>query len=351
MYNRRLVHQDREHAQWKQLIAHIQRLLLQAKNEIHNEILTHRSCEQQNKQLRVDITRLYEQQQEEKFKDFKQSPLIMSLSSTSDRALMFRSELSNAIRRIRQEFEIENDRQRNELYEQFACAYENIIRQYPELEYLKLNEHEQERIQQEEEQVRKELERIRTNSQLLKQKNAEFKLRIRELQIKLDMNENENKRIQQLEQCQINQWKLKHEKITKDYDDVISKQISLEQEIETYRNLLEGTMKPVVDCVTDDYQSMNARQAALNKQDNSLKQSIESEQWQTITYITDVKDTDSYIPLTNKSPNDNETVYSSTTTINISTETNQKSSLETHSSVEGSTIKINDNDLQIVEAQ
>ncbi len=45
MYNRRLVHQDAEHTQWKQLMTHIQRLLLQAKNEIQNETITRTSCD------------------------------------------------------------------------------------------------------------------------------------------------------------------------------------------------------------------------------------------------------------------------------------------------------------------
>ena len=45
----------------------------------------------------------------------------------------------------------------------------------------------------------------------------------------------------------IDQWKLKQERVSKDYDEVINKQTSLEKEIETYRNLLEGTMKTMVD--------------------------------------------------------------------------------------------------------
>jgi len=263
MYNRRLAHQDDEHAQWKQLITHIQRLLLQAKNETHNETVGRTSCEQTAKQLRLDINKLREQQQQ-KLKDLKQTTLILGPSSSNDRAHMFKSELSSAIRKIRQDFERENDLQRNELYGQFSQAYEDIARQYPDLGHLFLSEREQERIKQEEDRIRADIQRIKTDSNVLKQKNADLKLRTRELQINLEMSLDENARFEQLQQNEINQLKLKQERISKDYEDVITKQTSLEKEIETYRNLLEGTMKPVVDTITDDYNSQTPNQTISN---------------------------------------------------------------------------------------
>lgn len=145
MYKRRLAHQDDEHTQWKQLTTHIQRLLLQAKNETHNETVARTSSEQTIKQLRLDLTKLREQQQQ-KLKDLKQTSLIFGPNASNDRAHMFKSELSSAIRKIRQDFERENDQQRNELYTQFTQSYDEIARQYPDLGHLFLNEREQERI-------------------------------------------------------------------------------------------------------------------------------------------------------------------------------------------------------------
>jgi hypothetical protein len=265
MYNRRLAHQDDEHVQWKQLITHIQRLLLQAKNETHNETVGRTSCEQTVKQLRLDINKLREQQQQ-KLKDLKQTTLILGPSSSNDRAHMFKSELSSAIRKIRQDFERENDLQRNELYGQFSQAYEDIARQYPDLGHLFLSEREQERIKQEEDRIRADIQRIKTDSNVLKQKNADLKLRTRELQINLEMSLEENTRFEQLQQNEINQLKLKQEKISKDYEDVITKQTSLEKEIDTYRNLLESTMKPVVDTITNEYNSPTSNQVTSNHQ-------------------------------------------------------------------------------------
>ncbi|UJR30453.1 hypothetical protein I4U23_017986 [Adineta vaga] len=272
MYKRRLAHQEDEHVQWKQLVTHIQRLLLQAKNETQNETIQRTSCEKASQQIRLDINKLREQQQQ-KLKDLKQSALLLAPSSTNDRAHIFKSELSNAIRKIRQDFERQNDSQRNELYGQFTRAYDDIARDYPELGHLFLNEREQERIKQDEDRARADIQRVKAETNLLKQKTAELKLRTRELQINLEMSIEENARFEQLQQNEIDQLKSKQERISKDYDDVLTKQTSLEKEIETYRNLLEGTMKSVVDTITEEYSATTPnQQQTLSQQQQPSQQ-------------------------------------------------------------------------------
>ena len=253
MYQRRLTHQDQEQSQWKQFISQLQRLLLQGRNEIHNEIIARTSSEQACKQLRLDMSKLREQYQQ-KLGEMRQTSLMLGGGSSADRAHLFKSDLSSAIRKVRQDFDRENDIQRQQLYGEFTRTYEEIARHYPELGHLFLNERDQERVRQEEERVRMELQRAKADFHVLKQKNAEMRLRIREYQINMEMTGEENTRIEQLQENEINQLKVRHEKISQDHDEVMSKQLSLEKEIETYRNLLEGTMKSVVDTISDDYQ-------------------------------------------------------------------------------------------------
>jgi predicted DNA-binding transcriptional regulator len=341
MYQRRLAHQDNEQTQWKQFGTHLQRLLIQAKNEIHNEIVTRSSCEQTNKQLRVDILRLREQQQQ-KLKDLKQSSYVLGPNSTNERAHTFKSELSNAIRRIRQDFENQNDLHRNELYAQFTQSYDQVAQQYPEFGHLGLNEREQERIKQEEERVRSEIQRIRADSHLLKQKNSDLRTRIREIEINLQMSAEENKRIQQLQENQINHVKLKHDKTTKDYEDVISKQISLEKEIETYRNLLEGTMKPVIDHITDEFNSKTANQAKIEQKNNSSNLKTRSASFDRLLsspYLANTNDDNSYVSCMTLNFNDNQP----TSIIDIPI-TTIENDLEKSNRVEN-----NDTDLNILE--
>jgi hypothetical protein len=290
MYKRRLAHQDDEHTQWKHFTTHIQRLLFQAKNEIQNECLTRTSCEQTVKQIRLDINQLHEQQQQ-KLKDLQKSSFILNSNSTNDRTHMFKSELSNAIRRIRQDFDKQTDLHRNELYGRFTQTYEDISRRYPELSFFFLNDREQERIKQEEDRIRSELQRIKIDSQLLKQKNSELKLHIQELQINLEMRKEENKRIQQLQQNKINQFKLKHEKTIIEYEEVLTKQTTLEKEIETYRNLLEGTMKPVVDHITEEYNTISANQVKIDQTDALSNRKIRSENLNRMSSIPQVANT------------------------------------------------------------
>jgi hypothetical protein len=112
----------------------------------------------------------------------------------------------------------------------------------------------------------------------------------------------ENQQIQQLQQNQINQFRLKHEKTTKEYEDVVSKQTTLEKEIETYRNLLEGTMKPVVDHITEEYHTLSGNQVRTEHRSPFSNRKIHPEV-PSISFDEPINDTStytSYITMNNK---------------------------------------------------
>ncbi|CAF0816737.1 unnamed protein product, partial [Didymodactylos carnosus] len=272
MYKRRLNHQDDEHLRWKQLAQHIQRLVLQAKNEIQNETIIKTKCEQQKQQLKIDMKSLYEQQQQ-RINDLKLTTFGNSSSSNtfsnsgSERAQFFKSELSNAIRKIRQEYERQNDLQRQDLHNQFMLQYTEISKQYPDIQSIFQSEHDQERVRQDEDKVRSDVQRVRHDIMNIKQKNSELKIRLREVQIKIDMIQDERKRMDSKQNDELNELREKQDRMSQEFDDVTLKQTSLEKEINTYRDLLEGTLKTVVDQITDDYQQQgNSNQNGLGKQ-------------------------------------------------------------------------------------
>ena len=87
----------------------------------------------------------------------------------------------------------------------------------------------------------------------------------------------------------LNQLKLKQERIAKDYEDVITKQSSLEKEIETYRNLLEGTMKPVVDTITDEYKRHCSQSNKNKSTTTAATTTTTTTKWYISSYSTVIK--------------------------------------------------------------
>jgi len=181
-----------------------------------------------------------------------------------DPSHFFRNELAQAIRDIRNEFEALNDQQRADLHNRYMMSYNELIlrHQKPDLDPI---QSEQQRVQ--EEKLRTTLLTTRNEVAHMKARNEELNNRIRELQLHIDQERDEGGRLIQKRASEIEELRRKLEQLQKEYEEVTNMKTSLEKEINTYRELLEGTtnregLKQIVDHVVEEARRMEAERAA-----------------------------------------------------------------------------------------
>jgi len=123
---------------------------------------------------------------------------------------------------------------------------------------------EQQRVQ--EEKLRTTLLTTRNEVAHMKARNEELNNRIRELQLHIDQERDEGGRLIQKRAAEIEELRRKLEQLQKEYEEVTNMKTSLEKEINTYRELLEGTtnregLKQIVDHVVEEARRMEAERA------------------------------------------------------------------------------------------
>jgi len=180
-----------------------------------------------------------------------------------DPSHFFRNELAQAIRDIRNEFEALNDQQRADLHNRYMMSYNELIlrHQKPDLDPI---QSEQQRVQ--EEKLRTTLLTTRNEVAHMKARNEELNNRIRELQLHIYQERDEGGRVIQKRAAEIEELRRKLEQLQKEYEEVTTMKTSLEKEINTYRELLEGTnnregLKQIVDHVVEEARRMEAERA------------------------------------------------------------------------------------------
>ena len=202
-----------------------------------------------------------------------------------DPSHFFRNELAQAIRDIRNEFEALNDQQRADLHNRYMMSYNELIlrNQKPEMDPL---QSEQQRIQ--EEKLRSTLLTTRNEVAHMKARNEELNNRIRELQLHIDQERDDGKfewplvstrtltlvcvcvvggRSIQKRAAEIEELRRKLEQLQREYEEVTNMKTSLEKEINTYRELLEGTnnregLKQIVDHVVEEARRMEVERSS-----------------------------------------------------------------------------------------
>jgi len=159
-----------------------------------------------------------------------------SVSNDLDPSLFFRNELALAIQEIRNDYEADVERQRNDAHSRYSLIYNELIIQQQRPEGNIHNE--QQRRQ--EERYRSDLLKVQNQSGYLRAQNQDVRNRIDELKRRISLLREEGGVAQNKMSKEILEAKRRLEQVTHDYDEVSSLKTTLEKEISTYRDLLES---------------------------------------------------------------------------------------------------------------
>jgi chromosome segregation ATPase len=260
LFRRRLGDLEDEARRYKAETQRLASEIARLQNEIQNETFVKSSLDTEKMALEDELAML-KQMHEADLNELRSKTVV---DVNLDPSHFFRNELAQAIRDIRNEFEALNDQQRADLHNRYMMSYNELIlrHQKPDLDPI---QSEQQRVQ--EEKLRTTLLTTRNEVAHMKARNEELNNRIRELQLHIDQERDEGGRLIQKRAAEIEELRRKLEQLQKEYEEVTNMKTSLEKEINTYRELLEGTnnregLKQIVDHVVEEARRMEAERAA-----------------------------------------------------------------------------------------
>jgi len=259
LFRRRLGDLEDEARRYKAETQRLASEIARLQNEIQNETFVKSSLDTEKMALEDELAML-KQMHEADLNELRSKTVV---DVNLDPSHFFRNELAQAIRDIRNEFEALNDQQRADLHNRYMMSYNELIlrHQKPDLDPI---QSEQQRVQ--EEKLRTTLLTTRNEVAHMKARNEELNNRIRELQLHIDQERDEGGRVIQKRAAEIDELRRKLEQLQKEYEEVTTMKTSLEKEINTYRELLEGTnnregLKQIVDHVVEEARRMEAERA------------------------------------------------------------------------------------------
>ncbi|CAF0769957.1 unnamed protein product [Adineta steineri] len=259
LFRRRLADLEDEARRYKAETQRLASEIARLQNEIQNETFVKSSLDTEKMALEDELAML-KQMHEADLNELRSKTVV---DVNLDPSHFFRNELAQAIRDIRNEFEALNDQQRSDLHNRYMMSYNELIlrHQKPDLDPI---QSEQQRIQ--EEKLRTTLLTTRNEVAHMKARNEELNNRIRELQLHIDQERDDGSRLIQKRASEIDELRRKLEQLKKEYEEVTNMKTSLEKEINTYRELLEGTnnregLKQIVDHVVEEARRMEAERA------------------------------------------------------------------------------------------
>lgn len=233
-----------------------QRLLVEIKRvtaELDTETLQRVQLENEKNALEEELnflTRVHAQELEELRRKAFADPGL-------DSSQFFKSELANAIRDIRNEYEKINNDNRNEMENWYRLKIQEVQTRRPEPADSLI-------AREETRKLRTAVSDQRRDIANLKAKNAELETRIREIEDLLLNEQREGQDLVDLKDDEITRLRKRKEELLKDYEELTKMKTTLQDEINTYRKLLEGEenkegLKQVVESI-----EIRNRQIALN---------------------------------------------------------------------------------------
>ncbi|CAF3765254.1 unnamed protein product [Rotaria sp. Silwood1] len=260
LFRRRLADLEDEARRYKAETQRLASEIARLQNEIQNETFVKSTLDTEKMALEDELA-MIKQMHEADLNELRSKTVV---DVSLDPSHFFRNELAQAIRDIRSQFEAANEQQRAELHNRYMMSYNELILRYqkPELDPIQT---EQQRIQ--EERLRTTLLSTRNEVAHMKARNEELNNRIKELQINITQERDDGSRLIQRRTAEIEELRRKLELLQKQYEEVTNMKTSLEKEITTYRDLLEGTtnregLKQIVDHVLEEARRYEHERAA-----------------------------------------------------------------------------------------
>lgn len=240
----------------QRLLAEIQRITA----ELDTETLQRVQLENEKTGLEEELNFLRQRHAQE-LEDLRQNSF---LDIGLDSSQFFKSELANAIREIRNEYEQINNSQRADMEQWYRMKIQEVqTRGRPEAAETVIAREETRKLRSAVSDQRREIANM-------KARNGELDARIKEIEELLSAEQKEGQTMISDKEHEIAALRDQQLRLMNDYDELTRMKTNLEEEIQTYRRLLEGDgdregLKQVVEGIEE-----RARQQMLNSSSAGL---------------------------------------------------------------------------------
>lgn len=234
----------------QRLLGEIQRITA----ELDSETLQRVQLENEKNGLEEELNFLRQMHTQE-LEDLRQKSF---LDVGLDSSQFFKSELANAIREIRNEYEQINNNQRAEMEQWYRMKIQEVqTRGRPEAADTVIAREETRKLRSAVSDQRREIANM-------KARNAELDARIKEIEELLLAEQKDGQALIEEKDIEIKELRRRQSELLADYEELTKMKTTLEEEIQTYRRLLEGEgekegLKQVVEGIEE-----RARQTMYN---------------------------------------------------------------------------------------